>query len=141
MESADVRRQVREALTAAKQRAAERRHRLDAASEAWAVVLDRIVVPVARQAVQALSAEGLRFQVSTPGDRVLVGDEHRPEDHVEIALEAADDDAVVIVRSSRRREGVTEERVLVRGAAAIESLADERLLDGLLEALGPWMAR
>jgi len=141
MENPDVRRRVREAITAARRRAAERRAKVDEAATAWAAVLPRVVVPTARQMAQALAAEQIRLQVSTPEDRVLIASEHRPEDHLEVSLEAANDDAVVLIRAVRGREAVTEERVLVRGAAAIGSLGEERVLEELLAALAPWMAR
>lgn len=141
MENADVRRRVRETIGGAKQRAADRRRRLDDASQAWAAALPQAIVPVVRQMAQALAAEGVRLQVSTPEERVLIAFEHRPGDHVELALEALDEDAVVMMRTNRGREGVTEERVLATGARGVESLAEERVLDALLEALTPWLAR
>jgi len=141
MENADVRRRVREAMTGAKRRSTERRQQLDEASRAWAAVLPDVIVPLARQVVQALAAEAVRLQMSTPGERVLIASEHRPEDYVELALEPAGDDAVVIMRATQGRAGLTEERVLARGAPGIESLTEEQLLDALLEGLAPWLAR
>jgi len=141
MEISDVKRQVREAMAAAKRSSAERRTRLDDASRAWAVVRERIVVPMSHQVAQVLSAENIRLQVSTPGDRVLIASEARPDDYVEVSLEAAGGDAAVVVRVNRTRESVTEERELVRGAAAIDALEEERLLEALLAGLAPWLAR
>ncbi|HXE79740.1 MAG TPA: hypothetical protein VNK41_03245 [Vicinamibacterales bacterium] len=141
MENADVRRRVRQAIAEAKRRASDRRRRLDDASRAWDAARPRMVIPLARQLAQALTAEGIRLQVSTPSDRVLIASEHRPEERVELALEAGDDDAVLIARVYRSREGVVEERALARSAGGIEELTEERLLDALLAALEPWMAR
>ena len=141
MEISDVKRQVREAMAAAKRRSAERRTRLDDATRAWAVVLERIVVPISHQVAQVLNSENIRLQVSTPGDRVLIASEARPDDYVELSLVAAGGDAAIMVRVNRTRESVTEERELVRGAAAIESLEEEQLLEALLAGLAPWLAR
>src|SRR3954470_17292166 len=67
MEVSDVRRRLRGAIEEAKRRAAERRGRVDEASRAWADVLTATVEPAFHTLASALSGEGHRFKVLTPG--------------------------------------------------------------------------
>src|SRR5688572_31397160 len=118
MEVSDVRRRVRDALAEARRKAAERRTRRDAAAQAWTDALERVVLPVSRQIMHALKAEGLLMQISTPAGSVRIAAESRPQDYVELTLEAdSDGEASVVGRISQGRgqETISEERVFVRG--------------------------
>ena len=78
MEPSDARRLVRGAIDAARRRAAERRTRVDEASRAYGAFLSSTAVPAFQLMAQALSAEGQRFRVNTPGDSVRLVAEFSP---------------------------------------------------------------
>jgi hypothetical protein len=143
MEISDVRRRVREGLAEAKRIAAERRTHRDAAARAWTDALDRIVLPVSHQLVNALKAEGFPVQISTPAESVRIASESRPQDYVELALEPDSDEANVVGRIShaRGRETVNEERVFIRGSSAIAAMTEEQVLDFLARALAGILVR
>jgi hypothetical protein len=143
MEISDVRRRVREAIADAKRAAAERRARQDEAARAWADVLDRVVLPVSRQLVNVLKAEGHPVQIFTPADSVRIGSDSRPTDFVELALDTTDDEPTVVARMSqgRGRDTLTEERAMARGSAAISGMTEEQVVDFLAKALAGILVR
>jgi hypothetical protein len=144
MEVSDVRRRVRDALAEAKKEAAERRSRRDAAAQAWTDALERVVLPVSRQIMHALKAEGFQMQISTPADRVRIASESRPQDYIELTLEAdSDGEAGVVGRISqeRGRETISMERVFVRGGSAIAAMSEEQVLEFLARALAGILVR
>jgi len=130
-------------MAEAKRTAAERRTQHDAAGRAWADVLDRIVLPVSHQMLQALKAEGHTVQIFTPAGSVRMGVESRPDDFVELLLQADRDDSAIVARVSRSyaRETILEERTFVRGAAAIEALSEEQVVAFVAPALAGILVR
>ena len=58
MEVSDVRKRLMQTIERSRQRAAERRGRNDAATRAFGPFLDTIAIPLARQVVSVLRAEG-----------------------------------------------------------------------------------
>jgi hypothetical protein len=143
MEVSDVRRRVREILAEAKHASTERRTRRDAAAHAWSDALERIILPVSRQLVQALKAEGFPLQIFTPADSVRLASDARPQDYIELTLEPDGDEASVVARIShaRGRETVSEERVFVRGGSAIGAMTEEQVLEFLVKALAQILVR
>lgn len=143
MEISDVRRKLRDAVAEAKRNAADRRSRHDEASRAWADALERIVLPVCRQVVNVLKAEAHPVQIFTPADHVRIGFESRPQDFVELVLQADGSEAIVLGRisQSRGRETITEERAFVRGGAAIAAMTEEQVLDFVSNALAGILVR
>src|SRR5215213_1383572 len=142
MEVSDVRRRIRAAIEAARARAAERRSRTDEASRAYDVFLDNVAVPAFHTVTSALTGEGHRFKVITPGRAVRMSSERSPEDFIELALDTERDaPAVVIVTSrGRGRRMVSTER-LVREDLPIAELAEEDVVAALLEELLPFIER
>ena len=134
---------MRDAVTEARRAAAERRGRQDASARAWADVLDRVVLPLSHQMVQALKAEGHAVQIVTPAGVVRIGVESRPDDFVELLLQADGDDVAIVGRVSRShgRETLVEERALVHGAAAVEALAEEQVVEFVATALAGILVR
>ena len=124
-------------MAEAKRRAADRRAHVDEAAGAWGGVLETVVLPVARQVVQVLKAEGHALQIFTPGEQVRIGPESRPADFVELTLESGGGEPEIVARVSRSRgrEIVTEERVLARGPQAIAALTEEQALEFVAVAL------
>src|SRR6059058_2777295 len=70
MEVSDVRRRLRGAIEEARRRSADRRARADEASRAWERVLPEVAVPAFHTMASALTGEGYRFKVATPGEAV-----------------------------------------------------------------------
>ena len=142
MEVSDVRRRLRSAIDEARRRTDERRARKDAESRAWEKALEDAVIPAVHLVASALTAEGYRFKVVTPGATVRLVPERGGEEFVEIALETDGDEPVVMIRSTqgRGRRTVTRERPLgVRSAADIHT--DNEVITPLLEALAPFLER
>src|SRR5437016_1221148 len=103
MEVSDVRRRIRAAIESARLRAAERRARTDEASRAYDVFLETVAVPAFHTVVNALTGEGHRFKVITPGRAVRMLPERSPEDFIELALDTDREAPGVVIVSSRGR--------------------------------------
>jgi hypothetical protein len=142
MEVSDVRRRIRAAIESARLRAAERRSRTDEASRAYDVFLETVAVPAFHTVVNALTGEGHRFKVITPGRAARMSPERTPEDFIELALDTDRDAPSVAITSSRGRgrRTVTTERVLCLGPE-IATLTDENVVAALLEELLPFIER
>jgi hypothetical protein len=136
MEISDVRRQVRETIERAKQAAADRRARADAAAAEYAVFLDTIAIPLVRQVANALKAAGFPFDVFTPGGSVRLMSERSADDFIEIALDASGDEPHVVGRSRRTRgRRVIDAEAPIGGA--IRDLTEAQVLAFIMKALEP----
>lgn len=142
MEVSDVRRRIRAAIEAARARSAERRIRTDDASRAYDRFLEAIAVPAFHGVASALTGEGHRFNVMTPGRAVRISPERTSEDFVELALDTDRDRPAVVIRSSRGRgrRTVSTERSL-REDLPIADLAEEDVVAALVEAVIPFIER
>jgi hypothetical protein len=142
MENADVRRRVRAALEAARREVGERRERSDAAAREYSVFLTERAVPMFRQIAAVLSAEGRRFQVSTPADSVRLSAEGASDDFIELALDGSQDPPRVLGRSNhgRGRRSVSSERPL-RDGVAVADLTEGDVLEFVATELVALMAR
>lgn len=142
MEVSDVRRRIRAAIEAARQRAAERRTRTDDASRAYDAFLETVAVPAFHTVVNALTGEGHRFKVITPGRAVRMSPERSSEDFIELALDTERDTPAVVLLSSRGRgrRAVNTERVLADGPK-ITDLTDEDIVAALLDDVLPFIER
>lgn len=143
MEIADVRRRLRGALEDAKRLGEERRARKDEASGAWERVLAEVAVPAFHLMASALTGEGLRFKVSTPGAAVRLTPERGGEEFIELALDTDRDNPAVMLRSTRGRgrRVISDERVVRDGAAAVASMTEEDVMTALLRELIPFIER
>ena len=142
MEVSDVRRRIRAAIDKARLHAAERRARTDEASRAYDVFLEAVAVPAFHTVVSALTGEGHRFSVITPGRAVRMSPERSSEDFIELALDTDREAPGVVMLSSRGRgrRTATTERVLCP-APQIAALTDEDVVAALLEELLPFIER
>jgi len=142
MEISDVRRRLRAAIEEAKRRSTERRSRADEASRAWEEVLTATAVPAFHSVASALSGEGHRFKVLTPGGSVRLSLERSAEEFIELALDTDRDDPAVMVRSTRGRGRriVSTERV-VRDGKTVPGMTQEDVVGVLLEELVPFIER
>ena len=141
METAEVRRRLKGAITRAKAEAQERRARNDAAARAYEAFLTDRAVPLFHTFANVLAAEGLRFKVFTPAGSVRLASESGAEDYIELALDTAADPPQVLGRSSRGRgrRGVSSERAVKTGVP-VESLTEEDVLDFLIDEIQPFLA-
>jgi len=142
LETADVRKRIRETIDRARREAAERRARNELASEAYERFQRDVLVPVARQVANVLRAEGYAFAVHTPADQVLFASERSREDFIEFRLDTSGPRPQVMARIERRRgrEMVAEERP-IRPGVLIENLTDRDVLDFLADAIEGFVSK
>ena len=142
MEVSDVRRRIRAAVEGARLRATERRASADEASRAYDQFLEATAVPAFHTVVNALTGEGHRFKVITPGRAVRMSPERTAEDFIELSLDTERDMPAVMILASRGRgrRMVNTERVLREGPK-IAQLTDEDVVSALLEELLPFIER
>ena len=142
MEVSDVRRRLRSAIDEAKKRTAERRTRVDDARRAWERLLPEMAVPTFHTMAGALTAEGHRFKVFTPGEAVRLSLERSAEEFVELSLDTDRDEPALLLRSTRGRGRriVSTERIVGEGAQ-IAGVTQEDLVAAMLEELIPFIER
>ena len=136
METADVRKRVKDTIDRARRQAADRRARNAQANAAYEHFLTAVAVPLCHQVAGALKAEGYPFLVNTPGGRVRLASERWPEDFIEIHLETTGAQPQVVARVERvkGRETIAEDRA-IRPGVLIEHLSEQDVLDTIAEAL------
>lgn len=142
MEVSDVRKRLRQRLTEAKQKAAERRTRHDEAARQYDEFLQRTATPVFRMFATTLKAEGYPFRVSTPAGSVRLGSESHADDFIELALDTSADHPEVIGRVSRGRGRrlLRYERPVNEGRAPAQ-LTEEDVLTLLLDEVVGFVQR
>ena len=142
MEISQVRRRVQAAITAARARTLERREQTDAATRDYAVFLETVATPLVQQVANALKAESHSFTVSTPGDGVRLEYDRGRDNFVEISLDTSGDRPQVIGRVSQARGSrrLEDERP-IRPDASPAELTEEEVLEFIVNALEPWLAR
>jgi hypothetical protein len=139
MEISEVRKRLTQAMERAKRHAAERRARSDEAGRAFETFLDTIAVPLFRQAVNVLRAEGYPFSLFTPSGSVRLMSDRSAEDFIEVLLDASGDAPRVVGHASRSRG-----RRVIESERAIgepESLTAEDLLEFLAKELEAFVER
>ncbi len=136
MEVSEVRRRLRGALEKAKQGAAERRVRNDAAAREYETFLGQRAVPIFHQVAAALTAEGHLFKVFTPAASVRLASERSPEEFIELVLDDTSDPPTVVGTDTRGRgrRMISSERAL-QGGAPVADLTEEDVLAFLLEEI------
>ncbi|HEY7189139.1 MAG TPA: hypothetical protein VH436_21425 [Vicinamibacterales bacterium] len=137
-----VRRRVQAALAAAREHSQQRRERVAEAETRYDQFLANVAVPLARQVVNVLKAEGRTFTVSTPGRSVRLEPDRGRDDFVEIALSTEADPPTVVgvIRYTRGSRTIDEERPVKSGAAP-DQISEDDLLEFLVRALEPWIGR
>ncbi|HEY8536241.1 MAG TPA: hypothetical protein VIL25_07320 [Vicinamibacterales bacterium] len=142
LETADVRKRIRETIDRARREAAERRARNELATDAYNRFRQDILIPVARQVANVLRAEGYAFAVHTPADQVLFASERSRDDFIEFRLDTTGPRPQVVARIEQRkgRETLVEERPL-RPGVQIEHITDRDVLDFLADAIEGFVSR
>ncbi len=140
MEVSQVRRRVQSAIASARQQAQLHRQAAAEAERAYAVFLENIATPVARQVAIALKAEGFAFTVFTPGGGLRLAADRGRDDFIEIALDtdAARPQVVGRVSYARGSRTIDDERPL-KANTPPDALTEEDVLDFFVSALEPWL--
>jgi hypothetical protein len=142
VEISQVRKRVQTAMTAARERAQQRRQRAADAESTYDGFLTHVATPLARQIANALNAEGYAFTVSTPGRGLRLALDRGRDDFIELALDTDADEPAVVGRIRRTRGSRTleEERPLKAGATP-DQLTESDVLEFFAGALEPWLER
>ncbi len=142
MEVSEVRRRLRAAVEEARQSAAERRTRNDAAARDYEEFLGQRAVPVFHQLATALTGDGHLFKVFTPAGSVRLASERSHEEFIELVLDDSSDFPVVVGRTSRGRgrRMISAERP-VRDRTPISELTEEDVLSFLLQEIPHFLER
>jgi len=142
MEISDVRRRLRGAIDQAKRRAADHRAVAAEASRVWSQCLPETIVPAFQAVHNALSGDGLKFSLSTPGETARLSPERSSAEFVEMSLDTNRDLPAVLLRSTRGRGSRTieSERVVAEGPEIAE-LTQEVVVDAVIEGIVPLIER
>ena len=142
MDIAQLRKNLIQAIEAAKRDGAARRARADEAGRLYEKFLADTAVPVFRAMAGALKGEGLLFEVIAPLGGVRLVPERQREDGIELTLDGTLDPPAPIVTVVRSRGSRTmrHERPLT-DAQGVEGITDEDVARVLLEELRPWLER
>lgn len=142
MEVSDVRRRLRAAIDEARKRAAERRAVADEASRVYEAFLERIAIPAFQMVQTALTGEGHRYKVETPGGSVRLVRERAAEEFVELSLDTERDVPAILLRSTRGRgrRMISSEKILAEGPEIAE-LSDDKLVAAVVDELVPFLER
>ena len=142
MEVAQVRKRVQAAIAEARRRAQEHRQRAADAERAYAAFLQDVATPVVRQVANALKVESYAFTVFTPGDGLRLASDRGRDDFIEFTLDLDAERPQVMGRISQTRGSrrLDEERPIKPGVSPAD-LTEDDVLDFVMQALGPWLAR
>ena len=142
MEVSQVRKRLKTAIDASRERASKRRERTADAQRVYETFLNDVAIPVARQLVNAMKAEGYSFTVSTPGNGLRLASDRAREDFIDVGLDTSGDQPEVIARVSQQRGSRTiDEEIPVKRGASPAEISDEDVCDFLIGALEPWLER
>ena len=135
-----LRKRVRASIEAARRAAATRRERTSAATRAYETFLTSLAVPVFRGLATVLRAEGIPFEMITPGTGVrLVSDRNR-DDFIELELDTSlDPPQPLLVTTQTRGSRILRTERLVKEGSPIEDISEEHLTELLLEHIKPWL--
>ncbi len=127
MDVSDLRKRILRALDEARKDSNARRQTVDAAAAAYSEFLANIAVPLVRQAVTVLRAEGHQFTANTPAESVRLVADGSPQTFLEFELDASGAQPEVVGRVSltRGRQGVVVEERPIAPGKAVADLADD----------------
>ncbi|MQA30367.1 MAG: hypothetical protein GEU82_11090 [Luteitalea sp.] len=141
MEISTVRRRVQETIDRARRAAAERRQRTDDAARQYDLFLDQVAVPMFKQVASVLKAGGYPFGVMTPGGSVRLTSEKTADDYVELSLDTAGEEPVVMGHSRHSRGRRVREIERPIGVGPVSALTEEQVLDFLMLELEPFVEK
>jgi hypothetical protein len=142
METAEVRKRVKDTIDSARRQAADRRAQNSQAEIDYERFLTSIVVPLCHQVAGALRAEGYPFLVNTPAGAVRLASERWPQDFIEIRLDTSGARPQVVARVERvkGRDLIAEDRP-IKASALVEHLSDQDVLDVVSDALAVFLEK
>ncbi len=142
LETADVRKRIKDTIERARRNAAERRIRNAQAGEVYQRFLEEALIPLARQVANVLKVEGYTFLVHTPADTLRLASEKSRDDFIEFRLDTAGAHPRLVARIERAkgRETVSDERP-VKPGTPLDQLTEQDVLDFLAEALEVFVER
>jgi len=142
VEVSHVNKRLKMAIETARARSRARREQSAVAEKTYAVFLETVATPVARQVASALKAAGLSFTLGTPEGGLRLSAERGRDDFIEFVLDTSGETPRAAGRVSVSRGSRTLDEVLpVKSGTAIEDLTDEDVLEFLVRALEPWLER
>lgn len=135
METSELRKRVNATIERAKRRNADRRALVDEAGRDFDQFLTQTAIPLFRQVVNVLRAEGYAFNIFTPSGSVRVMSERHAEDYVEVLLDTSGETPQVVGHASysRARRIIESERSI--GTPA--DVTEDDLLAFVLTGLEP----
>ncbi len=128
MDTSDLRKRIIRALEEARKDSSRRRTAIDEAQKAYETFLSAMAVPLMRQAVTVLRAEGHLFSVHSPGGSVRLVSDGSPETFLELELDGTGAQPAVIGRVSlaRGRQGhLVDERPIGSGKTVANLTEDD----------------
>jgi hypothetical protein len=139
----DLRKGILRALDNARKEAATRRASVDQAAAAYATFLERVAVPLLRQAQAVLKAERQAFTVHTPAGSVRLASDTAPDTFLEMTLDSTGARPQVLGRISlsRGRHGVVVEEKPIAPETAIEKLGESDVAEFLLASIPKLVVR
>jgi hypothetical protein len=141
MEISEVRKRLNDTIARARQHAAERRSRTEAANRSFDQFLAATAVPLMRQIANVLRAEGYFYSVSTPASSVRLLSDKDAGDFIELSLDATGETPRVMARISRSRGRRVIDAERVVGSGGADTISEEELLAFLMKELEPFVER
>jgi hypothetical protein len=143
MDVSELRKRILRALDEARLDASTRRTRVDEARAAYDRFLTDIVVPLLRQSAMVLTAAGQPFQVHTPAASARLAHDQQPLTFLEIELDVAGPQPVVIGRVSltRGRAGHVVTERPVAGTKAVAELTEADVSEFLVAEIPKLVVR
>jgi hypothetical protein len=141
MEISAVRKRLQETIDRARQAAAERRQRTDGAAKEYDLFLEQVAVPVFKQVASALKASGYQYGVMTPGGSVRLTSEKTADDYIELSLDTAGEEPVVMGHSRHSRGRRVRETERPIGTGPVSALTEEHVLNFLMFELEPFVEK
>lgn len=123
MDTGELRRRILRALEESKNDAALRRTEADVAARAYDDFLATLAVPMLKQAIDVLKAEGQNFVLNAPAGSARMVSEGAADTFLEFVLESAGNRPHVLGRVSRargRQRVVVDERPVAAGKAVAD---------------------
>ena len=136
MDVSDLRRRIRREIELAKEDAGERRRAADEGKAAYERVLNTVVVPLLKQVVTILRAEGWGYQTFTPAGSARLVSDRSPEDFIEFDLDTSDGAHLAgRVSVTRGRRGVLVDEQVIAPEKALAEATEDDILAFLLPAI------
>ncbi|MSO51209.1 MAG: hypothetical protein CK533_06965 [Acidobacterium sp.] len=135
-----VRKRVKTAIEQARREQAERRGRVTEATKAYDGFLEDAAIPVFKMFANILKSEGLHFEVMTPAGGVRLQSERQRDDCIEMELDTTADPPQPLVTITRvRGSRIVRSDRCIKGSNSLVQLAEEDVIEMLLEELRPWL--